>query len=455
MKIIVVGCGKIGKTIIESLVKERHEVFAVDSNPDVVEEIRNLYDVICLCGNGTEYENLKSLGVDKAELFIAVTPSDELNMLACFAAKRMGAHYTVARIRNLENNDASLDFFKEQLELSMAINPERLAAEAIYQILKLPSATKVETFAGKEIAIIEVLLSESSALDGISLMELKKRHHKENFLIATVQRGEEVFIPKGNFQLKTGDKIGIVISKREAQRLLNAFGEAQKSVKDVIIVGAGTTSTYLAKMLTSSRQAVRLIECDQKRCEEVCELLPDNITVIHGDGMSQELLMEEGILNTDAFVALTDREEDNILISFYAMSQEVPKVICRAERDEISSIAEKLGLACMISPRKIAADVIVKYARALENSLGSQIETLYSLMNGMAEALEFKVLSDFEYTNIPLKQMKLHENVLVAGITRGRKAIIPTGDDVILPGDDVVIVAEGKRILSLSDIIAR
>ena len=454
MKIVVVGCGKIGKTIIESLVKERHQVFAIDSNPEVAEEIRTAYDAMCFCGNGTEYETLKTADVDKCELFIAVTSSDELNMLACFAAKRMGAKHTVARIRDLENNDASLDFFKEQLDLSMAINPERLTAEATYHILKLPSATKVETFSHRGLEMIEVLLKNDSPLDGITLMELRKKT-KEKFLVATVGRNEEVFIPRGNFELKSGDKLGIITSTRGAQRILNTMGATNVPIKDVILLGAGTISNYLTQMLVAGRHSVKIIDADQAACEQACESLPESVTVIHGNEMSQELLMEEGILNTDAFIALTDRDEENILMSFYAISQKVPKIIAKVDRRELSSIAGNLGLDCMLSPRTIVADVMVKYARALENSMGSQIETLYSVMNGMAEALEFKVLNDFEYTNVPLKEMSLRENVLIAGISRENKAIIPTGDDVILPGDSVIIIAKGERILNLSGIMAR
>lgn len=454
MKIIVVGCGKIGTTIISSLAKERHDVIAIDIDSEVVEEVRNTYDVIAFCCNGTEYVKLKEAGVEKAELFIAVTGSDELNMLSCFAAKRMGAKHTVARIRDLENNDESLSFMKEQLGLSLAINPERMAAEAMYSVLKLPSAIKVEKFTGSQLEMVEVQLDKNSSLNGVSLIDLRKRY-KEKFLICTVEREEEVYIPNGTFKLCGSDRIGIVTSQKDALKLLNVMGINAVPVKNVMILGAGTVSNYLAKMLLATHHSVKLIDCDKRVCEEVCEILPDNATVIYGNGMSQDLLLEEGIDSTDAFVALTGRDEDNILISFYAMSKKVPKVIAKVNSQELSTLAEGLGLKCIISPRKIVADLIVKYARALQSTMGSQIETLYSLTNGRAEALEFKVLPNFEYVNVPLKQMRLHENVLIAGISRGRTAIIPSGDDVMLPDDKVIIITEGKRILNLTDIIAR
>ena len=255
--------------------------------------------------------------------------------------------------------------------------------------------------------------------------------------------------------LKSGDKLGIIVNKKDALKVLKQIGIASSPVKDIMILGAGTTSTYLAQMLLSARHSVKLIDNDLKKCEDVCEILPDSATVIHGNGMSQELLIEEGINDTDAFVALTGKDEINILISFYAMSQNVPKVIAKVNHKELSSLAENLKLDTIITPRKIVADLIVKYARGIENSIGSQIETLYSIMDDMAEIAEFKVLSNFESADIPIKEMKILPNVLIAGISRGKDSFIPTGDDVILPGDNVIIVAEGKQILSLSDIVVR
>ena len=438
MKIVIVGCGKIGKTIIDSLVKERHDVFAIDTNPFVVEYVRNTYDIIALTGNGTEYETLKEIGADKAELFISVTNSDELNMLACFAAKRMGAKHTVARIRELENNRESLNFMQQQLDLSLAINPERMAAEAMYNVLRLPSATKVEKFPNSKLEMIEVQLKKDSPLNGLSLIDLRKKA-KQNFLVCTVEREGQVHIPNGTFKLKSEDKVGIITADSDVQKLLKLIGISNIQVKNVMILGAGTVSTYLAQMLIGGNHSVKLIDNDEQICDAVCETLPSAATIICGNGMSQDLLVEEGILSTDAFVALTGKDEVNILMSFYAKSQRVPKIITKVNKSELSSLAEELGLDSLISPKNIAANVIVKYARALQNSIGSQIETLYSLTDGKAEAIEFKVLSDFEFTHIPLKDMKTHKNVLFAGITRGKEAFIPTGDDMILPGDKVTV----------------
>ena len=454
MKIVLVGCGKIGKAIIASLVNEKHDVVAIDTNPKVVEDVRNTYDIIAYCGNGTNYLDLKDADVERAELFIAVTGSDELNMLACFCAKRMGAKHTVARIRDIENNHENLSFMKEQLELSMVINPERMTAEAIYNLIKTPSATKVERFLNGPLEMIEVFLKDNSPMCGKTLIEVRK-DCKIKFLISTVYRDGEIYIPNGNFILQGGDKIGIVASKKDTYKLLQLMGLSNIQLKNVMILGAGTISGYLSNILLADRHNVKVVEIDKQACDDICEQLDGNATVINGDGMSQDLLIEEGINSTDAFISLTGSDENNILISVYAQSKEVPKVITKVNRDELSVIAENIGLTTTITPKRIVADVIVKYARALENTIGSQIESLYSVMNGMAEVLEFKVLDDFDYLNVPIKDMCLSNGVLIAGISRKNHAIIPSGDDVILSGDSVVVIAEGKRVMSLFDIIKR
>lgn len=454
MKIVVIGCGKIGKTIISSLVNERHDVVAVDIDPQVVEDIRTTFDVIAVNGNGTEFDTLKEVGADKAELFIAVTDSDELNMLSCFAAKRMGALHTVARIRDLENNDESFAFMKNQLDLSLAINPERMAAEAIFNVLRFPSATKVEVFPHSKLELVELKLKDDSVLDGRSLIDVRKQS-KLGFLICAVERDGEIFIPNGTFTLKGGDKIGIIAKKRETGRVLRAIKINDMPANNVIVLGAGTISTYLAQLLVSAKHSVKLIDKEKTVCQEVCEFLPDTVTVINGDGRSHDLLTEEGIASADAFITLTGADETNILMAFYAKSNSVPKVVAKANRNELISIAENIGLDCIISPKRIVADLMVKYARAIENCLDCQIETLYSIMDGKAEAMEFKVLDDFKCANVSIKDMRIANGVLIAGISRNKETFIPTGDDVILPGDTVIIIAEGKRVLSLSDVVAR
>lgn len=454
MKIIIVGGGKVGKTIIESMLKEKHEVILVDNDPAVIGNVTNLYDVMGICANGTEYEKLLEAGADKADLFIAVTGSDELNMLSCFAAKKIGARHTVARVRNSEYNTASWGFMKQQLEISMAVNPEKLAAEAIYDILKLPSATKVESFTARSFEMIEIIVKKGSAIDGMTLVDLRKKF-SEKFLVCVVQRENDVFIPNGTFKVLSGDKIGVMVTNDDAHSILKKFGYPAKEAKNIMLIGASKTALYLADMLIKGRSSVKIIEKDPEVCDIVCERLSSKASVVCGDGMSREILLEEGVDGLDALVALTDRDEENILISFYALSKQVQKVIAKVNRNELSSISENLGLETTFSPKNIVADILVRYARAIGNSIGSKVETLYSLFGGNAEALEFNVEQDFEFAGVPIKKLETKPGILIAGITRGDEALIPGGDDCILSGDKVIVVAKGERLCNLSDILKR
>lgn len=451
MKIIIVGCGKIGTALIESLVEEEHDIVAIDTSRKVLEEINNIYDVMCVCGNGADSDTLIEADAGKADLFIAVTGSDELNMLSSFFAKQMGAEYTVARIRKTDYNDDSLSFMKKTLSLSLPINPEYRAAKELYNILKMPSAVKIESFSSGSFEMVELRLKPDSRLHGMSLSEMRGKY-KAKFLICAVQRDGEVIIPSGNFVLKGGDRIGLTASQPEILKLLKELDLMQKQAKNVIILGGSRIAFYLAKRLINAGNNVKIIEQNIERCEEISELLPA-VSVIHADGTQQEVLEEEGISTTDAFVALTGIDEENILISYFAQKKGVPKVIAKVNRDELAGIADDMGLDCVISPKKIIADVLTQYARALHNSMGSKVETLYKLMDSNVEALEFNVSADFRGVQIPLKELSLKPHVLIAGIIRGKVTLIPAGDDVILPGDKVIIIAQQKGLSDLSDIL--
>ncbi len=451
MNILIVGCGKIGSTILASLTAEGHDITAVELDRDTLAEITNVYDVMGVCGNGADCDTLAEAGVADAEMFIAVTGSDELNMLACYLAGRMGARHTIARIRNPEYNDKSLTFLKQELGLSMAINPELLAARELFHTLKLPTAAKIETFSRGNFEMIELRLREDSPLLGVPLHELRARYNAK-FLICVVQRGDEVYIPDGNFILQAGDRIGLTASPAEIQKLLRAIGLASKQARNVMILGGSRTAFYLAKRLLAAGTDVKIVDRDRALCEDLCEALPKAV-VIHGDGSHQELLLEEGIRDMDAFLSLTGMDEQNILLAFFASSQNVPKAISKVNRPELSAMAERLGLECIVSPRKIIADVLVRYARALHNSMGSTIETLYSLMDDRAEAVEFLVQDEPTLVDIPLKDLKLKPNILIAGIIRNRRPIIPAGDDRILAGDKVVLLVAGQHLQELKDIL--
>ena len=451
MKIIVNGCGKIGKSILASLVAEGHDVVAIDNNPQVLAEITNIYDVMGVCGNGTDSDVLSEAGVKNAELVVSMTGSDELNMLTCFLAKKLGAQYTIARIRNPEYNDKSLGFMREQMDISLTINPELLTSVELFNLLKLPSAAKVETFSARNFEIVEIRLKPDSALDGMKIMDLRNKF-KSKFLISAVCRGEEAYIPDGNFILKSGDKICISATTFEIIRLMKEMGIQQKSAKKIMIFGGGKLAFYLAKKLSEGNNAVTIIEKNPAVCEKLCEALP-KVTVVNADGTDQEVLLEEGLLSVDAFISLTGMDEQNILMAAYAQIKGVPKVITKINRSALMPLAESWGLDTVISPKVTVSNVLVQYARALENSQGSSVETLYKLMDEKVEVLEFTVKPDSKIIEIPFKDLSLKPNTLVAGIVRNRKTIIPTGDDMFKPLDKVIILAANQRINKLSDII--
>ncbi len=451
MKIIIVGCGKIGTSILESLVKEGHDIVVVDVNQSVLFETTNIYDVMCVCGNGTDYDILNEAGASKAELVVAVTGSDELNMLSCFVAQSMGAKHTIARIRNPEYSENSRAFLQNKLSLSLAINPEAMVAKELYNMLKLPAVAKVDTFSGRNFEMVEFKLKANSMLNGLSLVELRKKF-QVNILVCAVERDSNIYIPDGNFELKNSDRISITGETQEILRFFKMIDLSQKRARNVMIIGASRTAYYLAKTLIASGSSVKIIEKDHERCNEFCKALPKAV-IINGDGAQQELLLEEGLHSVDALVALTGLDEENILLSFYAKTQNVPHVITKINRDEFRSMAEIMGIDCFVSPRKTVANRLVSYARALENTIGSKIETLYKIMDEMAEALEFIVDDDCEIIGIPLKDLKIKKNTLVAGITRNRRSIIPSGNDTILPGDKVVILTTGLHINDIADII--
>ena len=358
MNIMIAGCGKIGSTITESLVSEGHSVAIVDNDPAVVSEMTNICDVMGVCGNGADCETLEAGGVSSADLFVAVTGSDEFNMLSCFMAKKMGAQHTIARIRNPEYNEHSLGFMRQALDISMPINPELLTAHEIYNLLKFPSAVKIETFSQRDFEMIEIKLADDSPLDGLSLRELREKYNAK-VLVCAVRRGSEVRIPDGRFVLHAGDRLGLTAAPAEIQKFMKAIGALRRQARSVMILGGSMTAHYLAKRLTAAGTAVKIIERDPEICERLAADLPRAV-VICGDGARQELLIEEGLTSHDAFVSLTGMDEENILMSFFAASQNVPVVIAKLNRDEMMPLAGRLGLEYIVSPKKIISDVLVR-----------------------------------------------------------------------------------------------
>ena len=453
MKIIISGCGKIGTTILSNLVAEGHDIVAIDSNPAVIEEITNVYDVMGVCGNGFDSDILEEADVGGTELFIAAAGSDESNLMSCYLARKLGVKHTIARVRNPEYNDKSLGILCQHFELSLAINPERLAAREIFSILKFPSALKIEYFARGNFELVELKLKNDSIFDGMKISELKAKY-KTNVLCCCVLREDKVSVPNGDFVLKSGDRVGFAGTHLDIYKFFKDAGIAQKQSKSVMILGGGRICYYLADMLSTIGASVKIIDKNEEKCSELSDSLPKAI-IINADGTQQDLLMEEGLRSVDAFVSLTGMDEQNILISIFASAQDVPKVITKVNKDELATMAEKLGLDTLISPKSIVSDVIIRYARALYDSLGSSVEKLYKFMDGKVEALEYIISEDSKLINIPLKDLKIKKGILIGGIMRDRKPIVPGGNDVILKGDHIVIFAANQKISGLSDIMEK
>ena len=451
MKIIVVGCGKIGKSMIKSLAAEGHDVIAVDNDAAALNETTNIYDIMGVCGNAVDCDTLTEASIEDADVIVSVTDSDEMNMLTCFLGRRLGAKHAVARIRNPEYNDQDIGFLRQQLNISIALNPELLIAEEISNILQLPSAVKIERFSRRNIEMIEIIIPQGSPLDGMNLIKIKEKY-RANYLICTVQRDNEVYIPDGRFELHAGDRIGLVAAHSEIAKLLRNLGLLKKQAKSVMILGGGKPSYYLAKKLIAMGVDVKIIEQKLDVCEFLAQELPEAV-IIHGDGADQELLLEEGIREMDAFVCLTGMDEENIMLSIFASMQNVPKVVAKIAREELIPMAEKLGVETIICPAHLSTNIMVRYGRALENSRGSNVETLYQLLDGKAEALEFNVIEGSRVIGIPFKDISLKPNIIIAGITRGRKTIIPAGHNMILAGDKVVIVSAHQGLQDIDDIL--
>ena len=451
MRIVVIGDGKVGRSIIEHISLEGHEVIVIDLNANNIEELINTYDVMGFCGNGVSYEVQKSAGVDKADLVIAVTISDEVNILACLVAKKLGVKSTIARVRNFEYSKQT-SIFQTDLGITMLVNPESSAADEITKILNFPEAMRIDSFNNGLFNIIEVLIPQNSPLVNQSLYEIKQKYGL-NVLVCSVLRDNKAFIPNGSFVLQAKDKIYITAETRLIiKSFLNKTGILETKMKNVLIIGGGKISAYLGQSLSKNKFGIKVIEKDYEKCKELGALL-ENVDVIHGDGSDQDLLIEEGLEQTDAIVCLTGSDEENIIISMFAGMHNVKKIITKVNRSPLGKIMDSVSEASIIAPKELVASKILSYVRAYNNSRGSNVITLYKLVDGKVEALEFKAKEDKKLTNIPLKELKIKNNILLAGIVRDGKAIIPSGDDYIVAGDNVVVVTTNQYLDDLKDIL--
>ncbi|MBR1751390.1 MAG: Trk system potassium transporter TrkA [Ruminococcus sp.] len=451
MNVVIIGNGKVGGNLASSLSDEGHSITVVDVKADALKRIQNSHDVMCIEGNGATLEVQKEANVGKAGLLIAATPYDELNMLCCLIAKRLGCKKTIPRVRN-PAYFSQIDLIREDLGLSMVINPELTTAEEFARVLIFPTAAKVEVFEKGRVELVEHKLAEDSTLDGLTLAEIYKRTNIR-FLICAVQRDSKIFIPTGDFILRSGDRINIAASHKDLERFFRMCGALKDKIKTVMIVGGGKICYYLSKQLLSIGMRVKIIERDYNRCTEIAELLP-KATVIHGDGTDQDLLEEEGIQDADSFVAITGIDEENIIMSLYARMNTNAKVITKVNRDSYVDLASQIGLDTVISPKYITTSNVLSYVRSQSSAIDSNIESLYHLVSNRVEAIEFKVRENIPgVVGINLMDMSLKKNILICAIVRKRDIIIPSGMDRIDIGDSVVVVSKEHRISELKDIL--
>ena len=452
MKFVVIGAGKIGGTLSEQLVEEGHSVIAVDSNPEAVKRLLNSQDIMCIEGNGATAAVQLDAGVKGSDLLIATTAHDELNMVCCMLGRQLGAKKTICRVRNPEYLD-QIDIIKNQLGLALIINPELYTAQEIVNGLVFPTASRLEIFGKGRVEMVELKISESSPLVGLTLAEIYKRL-KLKFLICAVQREQGIFIPTGDFVLHADDRINIAASHSDIERFFRENGLVKTKIKSVMIVGGGKIGYYLAKQLSSMGMRVKVIEKDYTRCTELCDDIP-KATIIHGDGTDQELLLDEGIKDVDAFVALSGLDEENIIMSLFAKNNSSAKTITKINRDTYVDMARMLGLDTIVMPKLLTTGTILSYVRSLENaSSESRIESLYHLIGNQVEAIEFNIKEQIPgLTGIPLKDIKMKKNMLICAVIRKRQVIIPSGNDTMELDDSVIIVTKGQRFSELRDIL--
>ncbi|MBE6939535.1 MAG: Trk system potassium transporter TrkA [Ruminococcaceae bacterium] len=452
MKIIIIGNGKVGYAIASQLAGEHHEIMMVDAKRSALERADSALDVMCVEGNGASIRVLVEAGARTADLVIAVTNADETNLVCCLIAKKLGAKHTIARVRNPEyRRDA--DLLKREIGLDMVINPDLGAAKEIARILSFPAAFSVEPFARGRIDMIGVHLSAEDSIVGKPLSEVHKVRLAEVLLCAAEQDGE-IVIPDGNFVPRAGDKIYMIGTREELQKMLRKMGHTQQKVKDVSILGGGRIAMYLAWELDRSGIGVQIVERKAEKCEALAAQLP-RAMIIQGDGTDQALIRDEGVFESDAFVALTDRDEDNLLMALSAQRAGVPKVLAKMSRPNYIDLVQDTRIGSIISPKDIIADQITRYVRALANSEGSAVETLYKMLGGEMEALEFTAgPGSRALLDIPLKDLPLKKGILIGAIARGDKIMIPGGLSTIQEGDHVVVVSKAIGIDDLTDVLA-
>ncbi|HAE45122.1 MAG TPA: Trk system potassium transporter TrkA [Lachnospiraceae bacterium] len=453
MKIIIVGCGKVGGTLAKQLCSEGHDITVLDKDSNKLRAMSSGYDVLALEGDASSYNDLKEAGVETADILIAVTDSDEKNLLCCLIGRKTGNLKAIARVRNPVYN-SEVEFFRKGFGLAMVINPEMAAAAEIARVFRFPSAINIETFAKGRIELLTFHLPEKSKLVGKPLTYIHSRLHTD-VLVVMVRRGDEVTIPSGDFVLQAGDILSVVTGQGQAQEFFGKIGIETNRVHNVMIVGGGKVTYYLSKSLIADGINVKIIERDRERCEELSDLLP-RAEIIHGDGIDEDLLLEEGIEEVEGFTALTGLDEQNIMMGLFAknVSKSNVKLVTKITKISFDNVIAGLNLGSIVNPKEITADYILQFVRAMQASVGSEMENLYKLPDSNAEAMEFHIGEKCRACDVPLLKLRLKKNILIAKIFRGGHLFTPSGSDYMQVGDTVVLVALQKhKITNLDDIL--
>ncbi len=450
MQIIIVGCGKVGCVLAKQLSKEKHNITVIDTEYNLVHTVSNSFDVMGIVGNGASNSVQSEADIEHTDLFIAVTGSDELNLLCCVIAKKAGNCSTIARVRN-PVYITETDFIRQELGLSMIINPEFAAASEMARLLRFPRAIEIDTFAKGRVEMLRFKVPPHSQLHNMALKDCPSLL-KSEVLICAVERKENIYIPSGTFIIQEGDILSIIATPRNSSDFFRKIHLETNQVKSAMIAGGGEISYYLAKLLIPMGIEVKIIEINKRRCNELSELLPE-ATILHGDASDESLLLEEHIELSESFVALTDIDEENIILSLYAKGKVKSKVVTKINHLNFDGLIHTLDLDSIIYPKHITTESIIQYVRAKNNSIGSNIETLYKLMDDRVEALEFAINDTTRITGIPLSQLNLKPNLLIGCIHRLGKAIIPGGQDVFQSGDTVIVVTTNTGLQDVHDIL--
>ena len=450
MNIIIVGAGKVGYALAQQLIEENHNITIVDPSEEALHRVSDALDAMCIGGNGVTIPVLRQAGAESADLLVAATNRDEVNMVCCQNARKLGTRYTIARIRNPEYYE-TISEIKESMGISMVVNPENATAHEIARLLRFPSADDIDVFCRGRVELMCFRVQEDDFIVGKPLHSLSDRIQKLSMLFCAADRDGQVVIPNGSFVPQADDKLYIIGQPTGLDQFFRLLGRDTHKARNVFVVGGGRITIYLASLLQKMHMQVKIVEQSMERCRAISDLLPQ-ATVICGDGTDQEVLESENLTGSDAFVALTDRDEDNLIISLYAMMQGMPKVIAKSNRQNYAGIARSVGLDSMISPKLITAAQILHVVRGMGNSQGSLMRAMYLIADNQAEATEFIVSPGTRNLGIPFKQLKFRPDTLVAVIVRDDMVIIPEGSSYIQERDSVIIVSKGHSITDLNDI---